>query len=192
MAPPIPKRPVGYRQGHCDAPIHVEVFVDIECPFSKKAWSTVIALSEIFNDRQMAITVYPVVLADHRQSWEVIKAAVLIAKEDPARFWDFFSYLYDRQETFSQDAFEQKTHLDLLCLVSELAAEFTGQHDKAYWVEQLQAEAIAQEAKAPIRFSIVRGVWSTPTFFVNGSEASSLTSSSSLKDWKEVLQPLLS
>lgn len=192
MAPPIPKRPVGYRKGHCDAPVQVEVFVDIECPFSKKAWSTVTALSKTFKDEQLGITVYPVVLADHRQSWEVTKAAILIAKDDATTIWDCFTYLYDRQEQFSQDAFEQKTHLDLLHLLAEFAADFTGQADKTNWLEQLRDEAIAKEAKAPIRFSIIRGVWSTPTFFVNGSQADSLTSSSTLEDWHEIVQPLLS
>jgi hypothetical protein len=46
MAPPIPKKPIGYRKGHCDALVQVEVFVDIEGPFSKKAWPTIIALSK--------------------------------------------------------------------------------------------------------------------------------------------------
>lgn len=191
MAPPIPQRPVGYRRGHCDAPLQVEVFVDIECPFSKQAWSTVTTLPQIFREEQMGITVYPVVLADHRQSWDAMKAAVLVAEGDPVVFWDFFTYLYDRQEQFSQEAFEHKTHRDLLQLLAGFAADFTGQSDPSYWVAQFQDLAIAQDAKAPARFSILRGVWSTPTVFINGSPVDSLSSASTLEDWKETIQPLL-
>jgi len=192
MAPPIPTQPVGYQQGSCNAPVQVEVFVDIECPYSKKAWSTVTALPRTFGEDQISVTVYPVVLANHRQSWDVTRAAVLLADEDATRFWDVFSDLYDRQREFSHQAFEQKTHQDLLNWLAEFAADETDQTNKGQWIEQLQDEAIAQQAKAPIRFGILRGVWSTPTFFVNGSEATSLSSSSTLEDWKETLQPLLS
>lgn len=191
MTLPIPKRPVGYRKGHSDALVQIEVFVDIECPFSKKAWPTVTALSKNYQTEQVAITVYPVVLADHRQSWDVTKAAVLVAKDNPATFWDMFTYLYDRQNLFSRDVFEQQTYLDLLNLLAEFVADFTGQQNQATWVELLQDEAIAQEAKAPIRFSIIRGVWSAPTFFINGSEVDSLSSSSTLDNWDDVIQPLL-
>ncbi|NJL86918.1 MAG: hypothetical protein HC886_14655 [Leptolyngbyaceae cyanobacterium SM1_1_3] len=40
MSIPIPPRPNGYRIGLGNALIQTEVFVDIECPFSKRAWET--------------------------------------------------------------------------------------------------------------------------------------------------------
>jgi protein-disulfide isomerase len=73
MAIPIPKRPSGYRRGQCDAPVQVEAFLDVECPFSKKAWLTLLSVAKNYGDDQVGITVYPVVLADHRQSWDVTK-----------------------------------------------------------------------------------------------------------------------
>lgn len=191
MTIPIPKRPSGYRRGPADAPVQVEAFVDVECPFSKKAWSTLCAVAEAYCGDRVSITVHPIVLADHRQSWDATKAAVLMASGDSAKFWDCLSYLYDHQEKYSDDAFNQQTHVDLYHLLARLAADYADWTDGTTFIQQLRSEAIEQETKVPIRFGISRGVWSTPTFFINGSEASQLSSSSTLSDWKAVLDPLL-
>lgn len=46
-------------------------------------------------------------------------------------------------------------------------------------------------AKEAQRRGISRGVWSTPTFFVNDNEASSMGSGKSPDDWAEFLTPLI-
>jgi len=191
MAIPIPTRPSGYQRGQSDALVQVEVFLDIECPFSKKAWSTLVAIADAYVDREVRFTLHPVVLANHRQSWDVTKAAVILAAGDPVRFWDVFNYLYERQDQYAEAALLQQTHVDLYNLLARFAAEYSDWKDGKEFIQQLTSDRVEQETKVPIRHAISRGVWSTPTFFVNGSEASQLSSSSSFADWKSVLDPLL-
>jgi len=191
MTIPIPTRPSGYQRGQCDASAQVEVFLDIECPFSKKAWSTLCAIADEYADSEVSFTLHPVVLANHRQSWDVTKAAVILAADDPARFWDVFNYLYERQAQYDEAALLQQTHGDLYNLLARFAAEYSDWKDSTEFIRQLTSDRVEQETKVPIRYAISRGVWSTPTFFVNGSEADQLSSSSSVADWKSVLDPLL-
>jgi hypothetical protein len=47
----------------------------------------------------------------------------------------------------------------------------------------LDSEEVEQAAKIPLRLAAMRGVWSTPTFFINGAEVPQLSSSSTLEDW---------
>ncbi|WP_196358096.1 thioredoxin domain-containing protein [Nodosilinea nodulosa] len=82
---PIPSRPSGFRLGSGDAPVQIEVFVDLECPFSKKAWPTVLAIANHYEGNGVGITAHPIVLCDHRQSWDLTKAVVAIAADDPLR-----------------------------------------------------------------------------------------------------------
>jgi protein-disulfide isomerase len=191
MDTPIPKRPSGYRQGRCDAPLQVEAFVDLECPFSKKAWPTLLRLTQVYSHEQVSITVYPIVLADHRQSWDVTKAAVTLSQGNPSSFWEIATCLYNRQKEYFIEAFDQKTRDDLYEFLANFASEFDARLDQDNFIRLLKSQQAEQEAKIPIRYAISRGVWSAPTFFINGSQVSQLSSSSQLSDWREVIEPLM-
>lgn len=198
---PVPPRPSGFRLGSGDAPLQVEVFVDLECPFSKKAWPTVLALANRYegdsgtnrSGNRVGITAHSIVLCDHRQSWDLTKAVVAIAADDPLRAWQFISHLYQHQADYALDAFDHKTRHDLRKLIAELAAKFDPAWENSGLAEQISDEegAVASRAKASVRYAISRGVWSTPTVFINGSPVPGLESSSTLSDWQAVLDPML-
>ncbi|MGP1375865.1 MAG: DsbA family protein [Almyronema sp.] len=194
MSIPIPARPNGYRLGSGNAPLQVEVFVDIECPFSQRAWQTLQKLLEADGLHQVAFTVLPMVLCDHRQSWDLTKAATWVAAGDAERFWQFFSYLYDRQSLFSADAFRSKSQLDLHNLIAEFIADFAEgneQRDQTGVMAKLADDELANQTKQSIRYAIARGIWSTPTFLINGAKADCLDSSASVADWQRLLNSLL-
>ncbi|MBD1875204.1 thioredoxin domain-containing protein [Nodosilinea sp. FACHB-131] len=121
---PVPSRPSGFRLGSGEAPVQVEVFVDLECPFSKKAWPTVLAVADHYEGDCVGITAHPIVLCDHRQSWDLTKATVAIAADNPLRAWQFMGHLYQHQTNYALDAFDHKTRQDLRQLIEDLTAKF--------------------------------------------------------------------
>ena len=191
MAIPIPNRPSGYRQGTCEAAIQIDAFFDIECPFSKKAWPTLLAVSERYSRDQISTVIHPIVLADHRQSWDVTKAAIVLSEGSPERFWEVFTYLYSHQDDFFIEAFDQKSRIDLYKLLSDYAQDFAGRSDADEFIAQIKDEDVEQQAKVSIRYAISQGIWSVPAFLINGSPASDLSSRSSVSDWCEIIDPLL-
>lgn len=189
MSIPVPSSPPGYRLGSGDAPVQIEVFLDVECPFSKRAWPTLMAL---INEeaKRLAVTVHPIVLCDHRQSWDLTKALVAIAGQDSLKAWKFLSHLYQHQQEFANEAFDTGSREELFRLTEQLINEFDPNAPAAELTKSIRDDSgeMASGAKTSIRYAVDRGVWSTPTFFVNGSEAPQLESSSTLKDWQEFLQ----
>lgn len=173
--------------------MQVEVFIDLECPFSKKAWPTVLALANYYEGDCVGITAHPIVLCDHRQSWDMTKSVVAIAADDPLRAWQFIGHLYQHQADYDRDAFDHKTRQDLRQLIEDLAAKFDPAWENSDLAQQISDEkgSVANRAKASIRYAISRGVWSTPTIFINGSPVPELESSSTLSDWQAVIDPLL-
>lgn len=192
MPTPVPAYPSGYRLGAGDAPLQIEAFIDLECPFSKKAWPTLLGLVNQEPSDRLAITAHPTVLADHRQSWDLTKAVTAVADPDPLKGWKFISHLYQNQDRYSSTACETKTHQDVLALMATLIQEFDAALPSDELVKEIgdEGSAIASRAKTSIRYAISRGVWSTPTFFINGSEVPQLESSSTLNDWKTLLDGL--
>ncbi|MEM9090857.1 MAG: thioredoxin domain-containing protein [Cyanobacteria bacterium P01_F01_bin.53] len=197
MAIPIPSRSSGYKLGNANAPIVVEMFLDLECPFSKRGWNHVMEVARAYGPDQVHWIFQLMTLGNHRQSWDATKAVIAIAgktaeADSAQKFVDFTSYLYSRQEEFANEAWKDKTQTEFHDLLAEFAVTATAHTDKAAFIELLNSKEIYAQARIPARFATVRGVWSTPTFFINGAEATQLSSGSSVEAWKAVIDPLLS
>lgn len=191
MPIPIPKRPSGYVKGGTSALLQIEAFVDIQCPYSKKAWPNLLAVSDHYGTEKVQLRVQLLSMANHRQSWDVTKAIFAVAGADSTLFFPLATYLYEQQEQFFNGVFKQRTELDLYDLIVRLLTEYGYQTDRTAFITRLESDDIYAAAKIPSRIAFSRGVWSTPTFFINGAEATQLSSSSTLGDWNTVLEPLL-
>ncbi|MGF1589640.1 MAG: DsbA family protein [Pleurocapsa sp.] len=191
MPIPIPQRPSGYRLGNADAPVVIEIFFDVECPFSKKGWQTILQVAKAYTDEQIYLILYPMTLGNHRQSWDGTKAAIAVAGDDTNKFIKFVSYLFDHQSEFANEASKDKTQTQWHQLLASYAVAATEWSDQNQFIELLNSPEIYSQARIPARFATIRGVWSTPTYFINGAEANDLSSQSSLQDWQNVINSLL-
>ncbi|MFK8186190.1 MAG: DsbA family protein [Phormidesmis sp.] len=191
MAIPIPTRPSGYAIGAADAPITVEVFFDLECPFSKRGWNHVMQVMKVYKPEQVRWIFQPMTLGNHRQSWDATKAAIALAQGNPQTFVKFVSYIFSRQAEFANEAWKDKTQTEFHHLLATYATNAIEGTDKAHFLTQLNSKEVYAEARIPARFATMRSVWSTPTFFINGAEATALSSGSSLSEWQTVIESLL-
>lgn len=191
MPIPIPRRPSGYVKGEASALLQVEAFIDIQCPYSKKAWPTLLAVSDHYGPQRVQLRVQLLSMANHRQSWDVTKAIVAVASDDSDLFFKLATFLYERQEQFFNGPFKQRSQVDLYDLIVRLLAEFGYQTDPTEFIKRLESDGVYAAAKVPSRVAFSRGVWATPTFFINGAEATQLSSSSTLNEWNDILDPLL-
>lgn len=192
MPIPIPKRPSGYIKGEASALLQIEAFVDIQCPYSKKAWPTLLAVSDHYDPEKVQLRVQLLSMANHRQSWDMTKAIFAVAGADAEIFFKLATFLYERQEQFFNGVFKQRTQLDLYDLIVRFLTEFGYQTDSTEFIKRLESDDVFAAAKIPSRIAFSRGVWSTPTFYINGAEVTQLSSSSTLEEWNKILQPLLS
>ena len=191
MPIPIPHRPSGYRLGNSNAPVQIEMFFDLECPFSKKGWQTILKVASAFSAEQIYLILQPMTLGNHRQSWDATKAAIAVAGDDTNKFIDFVNYLLDRQAEFANEASKDTTQTQWHNTLADYAVDATQWSDKNKFIELLNSKEIYNKARIPARFAAVKGVWSTPTFFINGAEATDLSSQSSLEDWQQTINSLL-
>ncbi|MEL7008768.1 MAG: thioredoxin domain-containing protein [Cyanobacteria bacterium J06648_1] len=191
MPIPIPSRPSGYRLGQSDAPVQIEMFFDLECPFSKKGWQNIMQVVSAYSPDQISLVLQPMTLGNHRQSWDATKAAIAVAGDDADKFVSFVNYILDRQTEFANEASKDTTQTEWQQTLADYALDSTEMSDKAEFLQLLNSKEVYAKARIPARFATIRGVWSTPTFFINGAEASNLSSKSSLADWQSQIDSLL-
>lgn len=187
---PIPKRPSGFVKGNASAGLQIEAFVDIQCPYSKKAWPTLLEVADHYGPNVVQLRVQLLSMANHRQSWDVTKAIFAVADANSDVFFNLTTFLYAHQEQFFNGPFKQRTQVDLYDLIVRLLAEFGYQADRTEFINRIEGDDVFAAAKIPSRSAFSRGVWSTPTFFINGAEATQLSSSSTLEEWSKILAPL--
>ena len=130
-------------------------------------------------------------LGNHRQSWDATKAAIAVAGNDSEKFISFISYLLDRQSEFANEASKDTTQTQWQNTLADYAIDATSWSDKDKFIELLNSKDIYSQARIPARFAAQKSVWSTPTYFINGAEATHLSSQSSLADWQKQIDSLL-
>ena len=192
MSIPIPARPSGYRLGNPDAPVQIEMFFDLECPFSKKGWQTLMSVRSAYSQGEIYIILQSMVLGNHRQSWDATRAAIAVAGDDPEKFVSFVNYLFDRQAEFANEASKDRTQTEWQALLADYAIDATEWSDKDKFIGLLNSKEIYSQARIPARFAAMKSVWSTPTYFINGAEATDLSSQSTLQEWRSQIDSLLS
>eukprot|EP00343_Euplotes_focardii_P009828 CAMPEP_0205828938 /NCGR_PEP_ID=MMETSP0206-20130828/36537_1 /ASSEMBLY_ACC=CAM_ASM_000279 /TAXON_ID=36767 /ORGANISM="Euplotes focardii, Strain TN1" /LENGTH=237 /DNA_ID=CAMNT_0053131203 /DNA_START=2 /DNA_END=712 /DNA_ORIENTATION=+ len=195
FAVPIPKRQPGIVLGDRNAPVTLEFYMDFQCPFSNRAWPKILKLRDEL-PRDVCIVIIPCVIPAHRQSWHLLLAANAVAEGDPGTFIQFAEVLFDQQKEFLNASQCKKTEEDLKERLAELGSKFLLHKrddfvSKSHILERMAAPRSSTLSKRSTRLAAKRGVWSTPTFFLNGSEVTNLGSSSSTQDWVIKIKALL-
>ena len=190
MAIPVPKRPSGFTIGDTNARVTVDVFVDIQCPHSKKAWPVVCQLAEHYKGEPVSVAVHLLTLSNHRQAWDMSLGLFAVAANDAQAFFDFASYIYARQDQFYNGPFEHKTHDDLRQLVADFAVDHAGV-DRSWLLRRMADNDVYIDARTPIRFAATRAVWATPTFFINNADDVQVTFESKVEEWIKTIDELL-
>ena len=144
-----------------------------------------------YRNQPVSLRVHLITLSNHRQAWDMSLGLLAFADGDSDKFYSFASLLYENQHQFYNGAFTHKTHMQLQELIAELAHQHAGV-DKAGFLTRMSDSDIYTQGRTPIRYAATRGVWATPTLFINNGGNVPVDHTSSLKDWQKVIDSLLS
>ncbi len=190
MTIPIPHRPSGFLLGDAAAEITIEAFIDIQCVHSRMVWPTLLAVSKYYQDEPVSLRVHLITLSNHRQAWDMSLGLFALADENSDNFFDFATFMFERQAQFYNGEFLHKTHDDLIHLVADFAEEHANVN-RTKFVERMFDNDIYINARTPIRYAATRAVWATPTLFINNAGNVPVDHKSSLAQWRKVIDPLL-
>ena len=190
MTIPIPHRPSGFLLGDAAAQITIDAFIDIQCPHSRTIWPRLLEVSNYYNGESVSLRVHLITLSNHRQAWDMSLGLFAFAERDAYKFYDFATFIYERQSQFYNSRFLNKTHADLLQLVASFAQEHSGQEYEIFLKKMADSDTYEQ-ARTPIRYAATKAVWATPTLFINNANKVPVDHKSTFADWQAVIEPLL-
>ncbi len=190
MSIPIPHRPSGFLLGDAAAKITIDAFIDIQCPHSRIIWPTLLDVAKHYQDKSVSLRVHLITLSNHRQAWDMSLGLFALAQGDANKFYDYTTFVFERQSQFYNGCFHDKTHADLLQLVASFAQEYSGQERETF-IRRMADSDIYEQARTPIRYAATKAVWATPTLFINNANKVPVDQKSTLADWQAVIEPLL-
>jgi protein-disulfide isomerase len=188
MSIPVPKRPPGFVIGSRDAAVVLDLFIDYQCPHSKEAWPTMLELQEMY-EGSLCLVIHPIVGVGNRQSYHMNRMVYALS-DTVEKFVKISSICFDTQENFSNDAFFHKSEIDLIELCAQYAEEFDNAEKEAF-LKIFNSKKNYLAAKTSIRESYKRAVWSTPSFFLNGTRETEMESGSSTDDWVDKINGMM-
>jgi hypothetical protein len=189
MAFPPFKRLPGIRIGNGDHKVKLDLFFDLQCPYSKKSWD-VIGESVLSGwHKEFWIYFQPICLSHHRQSWDLARALLAIHSADESRGLAFINHVYSNQEQFYNAAWKTKGQDEFLNFLATFSQKIIDL-SVSELVEHIESDENYSMSKKSIHYAAIKQVWSTPTFMFNDVPVAELDSSSSLDDWNSHISGL--
>ena len=179
----------GIKIGNGDHNIKLDLFFDLQCPYSKKSWDVIggSVLDEWTN--KFSIYFQPICLSHHRQSWDLTRALLAINSIDESRALEFITQVYSNQEHFYNADWKSKGQDELLNDLASFSQKFID-CSASDFIKGMESDDNYSKSKKSIHYAALKQVWSTPTFLFNDVPVAELDSSSSLEDWNSFISGL--
>lgn len=209
MPPPLPPTNLGFALNSPGAPVLIELYLDLICPFSMKVYCTTYD-SDIFKayDGKISFVLHNVPQPWHPQGVYVHEVALAVKAKQPKIYAKCVRAIYKAfnggvppgkfTDADTWDKSRSQIYSDLLDVVAAEGA------DRALIEECVKIRTLTtatgvsfnattpmtQDIKWAVKFQRKQGVHVTPTCFVNGLEADVISSGWTADQWKAFLDPL--
>ncbi|KNC52492.1 uncharacterized protein AMSG_12129 [Thecamonas trahens ATCC 50062] len=194
----VPAKDVGITYGDPEADVVITAFLDILCPFSKKAFNTLAAV--VAANGRLALRLYITPQPWHPQGTLVNQAVVLAFALLPHRTAHaILTGIWDVRESFRDEDLPQgwtrETLVDMIMAAAVKAVPtMAGPPADAFRARLLSFDydvSGMKELKFHIKLARFNAIHVTPTFQINGIRHDGASSSWSADEWSNLVDPLL-
>ncbi|XP_068748495.1 uncharacterized protein [Montipora capricornis] len=188
---PLPKRPLGFvfNGGEPTAPILLAAFVDLTCPDSKQAWPTVKKVAEMYGPKVLQFTVHLFPLPYHTNAFMAAQSVYAVDAFNSSLVMSWLTTVFANQEQLYNSQTMGKDRYDVINIISDLGSDIGV--DKSIIKHGLTNNEYNGHTRISWKYGCSRTVSGTPFFFLNDIFVSEASSSWSVDNWKQLIDPLL-
>lgn len=154
--PYSPHAPTYRTQGPADAKVTIVEFSDFECPACRVAEAPMRAILKLYEGKVRLVFKHFPLEGRHRFARPAAIASECAGKQ--GKFWEFHHDLYDHQQAWPGEKFEDRMS----------AYAKNAKLDEAAWRACRQDPSVSAAVTADYEDGLNAWVGSTPTFFING------------------------
>lgn len=188
---PIPPHKLGFEYQHNthDAPVQVDMFIDVLCPDSKAAHPVLTSLAQEYAPDQFKLVFHLFPLPYHQHAFTAAQTVMAVSDWfDSAHALTWINMIYHNQYRFSNAVTANTSASHVAQILSDLVQQTFLVNASTWDTSLAKANAITRVAW---KYACARGVTGTPVYFVNGMPLTQAEASWTLGQWKAVIDPLL-
>jgi len=168
----------------------IEVFLDLHCPFSKKAYARLKEVVNHYGEQRVQFVMFNWIQPWHPQATWLHQAALAASIFDRDLYWKMVDLIYERQDEFRDDKVQDVSRRQFFDLMGDYGKELGV--EKQAFVEKMSSPDVIQLMKWELKYGRQNGIHSSPTYLINGLLAADVSSGWTLEQWQKLLDPLVS
>ncbi|XP_038714937.1 uncharacterized protein LOC120008626 [Tripterygium wilfordii] len=189
-----PARPDGfvYNPHHSlswDA-ILIEAFLDPVCPDSRDAWGPLKEAVQHYGDRVLLV-VHLLPLPYHDNAFVTSRALHIVNNLNTSSTFLLLEQFFKDQERFYNAKTLNKSRVAVVKEVVEFASKAVGNSFRSALESGFNDRQTDLKTRVSFKHSCTRGVYGTPTFFVNGFTLPDIGSPVEYNGWRKLIDPLI-
>ncbi|KAL5557812.1 hypothetical protein UlMin_034023 [Ulmus minor] len=170
--------------------ILIEAFFDPVCPDSRDAWPPLKQALDYYGDR-VALVLHLLPLPYHDNAFVSSRALHIVNNLNSSATFELLEWFFKYQEKFYNANTTNLSKTTIVSNIVKFASEVVGNSFSGALEAGFNDRKTDLKTRVSFKYSGSRGVYGTPTFFVNGFALPDAGSPLDFKGWKTVIDPLI-
>jgi hypothetical protein len=164
---------------------------------SAKAFPTVLSVVDSYNSNganQVSLLVHMISLPFHANAWkanQILHGLALAKGPDSQEIFDWLAVVYKNLDEFSGEATDALSSPQIRAQFVALAFNHSDIVDVGVVQNSFFNSSAEQAARDFWRIGVLREVYGTPSFFLNGDKVTDASSTTTADEWRTFIDPLL-
>ncbi|XP_021285361.1 uncharacterized protein LOC110417366 isoform X1 [Herrania umbratica] len=170
--------------------IMIEAFFDPVCSDSRDAWPPLKQAIQHYGPRVM-LTIHLLPLPYHDYAFATSRALHIVNLLNPSATFRLLESFFKHQERFLTDQTLNMSKVAVVNDIVKFTAESVGNSYYSAIKSGFNDSKTDLKTRVSFKYSTSRGVFGTPTFYINGFALPDPGSTRDYKGWRSIIDPLL-
>ncbi|XP_022753646.1 uncharacterized protein LOC111301911 [Durio zibethinus] len=170
--------------------IMIEAFFDPVCPDSRDSWPPLKQAIQYYGSRVFLI-VHLLPLPYHDYAFATSRALHIVNLLDPSATFRLLDSFFQHQERFYNAQTSNMSRVDVVNEIIKFTAETVGNSYYSAIISGFNDRMTDLKTRVSFKYSASRGVFGTPSFYINGFALPDSGSTIDYKAWRSFIDPLL-
>ncbi|XVF35915.1 hypothetical protein REPUB_Repub19eG0012900 [Reevesia pubescens] len=170
--------------------IVIEAFFDPVCPDSRDSWPPLKQAIKHYSSR-VSVVVHLLPLPYHDYAFATSRALHIVNLLNPAATFRLLDSFFEHQERFYNAQTSNKTKVAVLNEIIKFTADTVGNSYCSAIASGFTDKKTDLKTRVSFKYSASRGVYGTPSFYLNGFALPDTGSPIDYKAWRSFIDPLL-
>ncbi|KAL3514808.1 hypothetical protein ACH5RR_027525 [Cinchona calisaya] len=171
--------------------IVIEAFFDPVCPDSRDSWKPLKKAIQHYGSSSVSLVLHTFPLPYHDNAFLTSRALHIVDKLNISVTYHLLEAFFDQQEKFYGKATSNLTRTAVREKIANFVVETVGSSYSAAILDGFNDVKTDQATRISFKYGSLRGVYGTPSFFVNGFPLTDADSSLGYEGWLKNLDPLV-